>query len=198
MGTPGIDRGGRAPAVYQLSLLTVVDLGQALAAPATADISLDYDGTLAGGIFAKATSLITPEQIILNADGWYPSDLQGCINADVTVTLGAISTDVPCAPESPVEGHAFDVPPGSYTWSLSATGATGRVWSASGGPVELDRGEKGGKQRQAAHVADEDGASGSDRRDRLGEDALEVRGGGEVLDDRVENNEIGALAAELR
>jgi hypothetical protein len=84
----GIDTGTPAPAVYQLSMLTIVDLGHALAKDATIDLTFDYDGTIGGGMFSAASSIVNPQQVILNTDGfWYPNDVQGCFTADVTVTL---------------------------------------------------------------------------------------------------------------
>src|ERR1019366_7049404 len=60
----------------------------ALAKDATIDLTFDYDGTIGGGMFSAASSIVNPQQVILNTDGfWYPNDVQGCFTADVTVTL---------------------------------------------------------------------------------------------------------------
>jgi hypothetical protein len=82
-----------APAVYQLSTLTVVDLGRALATDASLDLTFDYDGTIGGGLFSGGSSVVSPEQVMLNTDGfWYPNDVQGCFTADVTVALPSTMT----------------------------------------------------------------------------------------------------------
>ncbi|MFI5366211.1 MAG: M1 family aminopeptidase [Candidatus Binatia bacterium] len=84
----GIDPAAHAPAVYQLSMLTIVDLGHALAKDATVDLTFDYDGSIGGGMFDAASSLVNPQQVMLNTDSfWYPNDVQSCFTADVTVTL---------------------------------------------------------------------------------------------------------------
>jgi hypothetical protein len=84
----GIETGTQAPAVYQLSMLTIVDLGHALAKDATVDLTFEYDGTIGGGMPGAASSLVNPQQVMLNTDGfWYPNDVQSCFTADVTVTL---------------------------------------------------------------------------------------------------------------
>ena len=58
------------------------------------------------------------------------------------------------------------------------------------GAVELHRGVEGLEQRQAAHVAHEDRAAGRHRRDRPLQHLHQVVDAGEVLDDRVEDDEV--------
>ena len=80
--------GTPAPQAYQLSMLTIVDLGQPLATDASVDLTFDYEGAIGGGMFGRGASMLTPDQVMLAADSfWYPNDAQGCVNADVTVTL---------------------------------------------------------------------------------------------------------------
>ena len=78
----------RTPSVYQLWLLTVVDVGSPVAKDATLQLTIDYDGPIAAGLLGAAPSIVNPRQILLNVDAfWYPSDLQSFFSADVTLTV---------------------------------------------------------------------------------------------------------------
>jgi hypothetical protein len=89
----GTDAATPAPAVYQLSVLTVVDLGHTVPQDASLDLTVDYDGRIGGGLLGGASSAVSPQQVMLNTDGfWYPNDVQGCFTADVTVTLPSTMT----------------------------------------------------------------------------------------------------------
>jgi len=84
----GIDAAAPTPQVYQLSLLTVVDLGQPLAKDTSVDLTFDYEGTFSGSMLGGASAIVNLQQVMLNADSfWYPNDVQGAFTADVTVTL---------------------------------------------------------------------------------------------------------------
>jgi hypothetical protein len=83
------------PSAYQLWFLTVVDIGAPLAKDATMQLTFDYDGPIATGLFGVAGNVVNPRQIRLNVDAfWYPSDLQSFFSADVALTVPATMTVV--------------------------------------------------------------------------------------------------------
>ena len=89
----GRDPSAPPPSAYQLALLTVVDLGQPLPKGASAELTLDYEGTIMRGTFGDAASVVNPRHVMLAADGfWYPADVQGCFAAEVAITLPADMT----------------------------------------------------------------------------------------------------------
>ena len=62
---------------------------------------------------------------------------------------------------------------------------------------ELDGGSEGGKQRQAADVADEDVAAVADEADGVFEDLSQIGGVGKVLDDRVDDDGVEGARLEI-
>lgn len=91
----GADKTARAASAYQLWLLTVVDLGTPVPKGTTVQLTFEYDGAPATGMFSVVSNFFNPRQVLLNVDSfWYPSDVQGFFNADVTVTLPASMTVV--------------------------------------------------------------------------------------------------------
>jgi len=83
------------PSAYQLSLLTVVDVGAPVAKGATIDLTIDYDGAPGAGLWSVAAGGLSPQHVLLNVDEfWFPTDVQSFFNADVTVTLPANLTVV--------------------------------------------------------------------------------------------------------
>lgn len=89
----GVGQSSRAASAYQLSLLTVVDVATPVPKGSTVLLTIDYDGSPATDMFSVASNVLNPHQVLLNVDSfWYPSDVQGCFDADVTVTLPASMT----------------------------------------------------------------------------------------------------------
>lgn len=91
----GIDRTAHPASIYQLWLLTVVDVGAPVPKDGTVKLTLDYDGTPAPGMLDLAATVLSPQRIRLGTDSlWYPSDVQGFFNAEVTASLPASMTVV--------------------------------------------------------------------------------------------------------
>jgi hypothetical protein len=91
----GVDAASHAPSAYQLWLLTIVDVGSGVAKDATVQLTFDYDGPIAAGMFGVAPSIINPQQVLVGVDAfWYPSDLQSFFTADVTVRVPTTMTVV--------------------------------------------------------------------------------------------------------
>jgi aminopeptidase N len=91
----GPDKTSRPASIYQLWLLTIVDVGAPVPKGGSVQLTLDYDGAPITGTFGGASNSLNPERVLLNVDSfWYPSDLQGFFNAEVTATLPATMTVV--------------------------------------------------------------------------------------------------------
>ncbi len=74
-------------ASYQFWLLTVVDVRTPVAKGDTLQLTFDYDGTPATGLFSVGSNVLRPRQVRLNVDSfWYPTDTQSFFDADITVT----------------------------------------------------------------------------------------------------------------
>jgi len=83
-----------AVSIYQLWLLTVVDLGTPVPKGASVALTLEYDGVPASSLFEPAT-VADAQHIVVPADGfWYPADLQSFFEADVTATVPRLMTVV--------------------------------------------------------------------------------------------------------
>jgi len=98
-----IDPDGTARPIraYHWALLTVVDLDEPVAKDATVRLAFDYDGQPATRRISAASSILTPQQVLLNVDAfWYPADVQGFFSADVTVTVPNGMTVVHNAPQA--------------------------------------------------------------------------------------------------
>ena len=81
------------PSVYQLSMVTVVDIGRPLSAGETIELELDYDGQPNLGGVGMGAGMMDARDVLLNVDDfWYPNDVQSFFNADVTVSLPARMT----------------------------------------------------------------------------------------------------------
>ncbi len=79
-----------APRVYQLWMVTVVDVGQPVAVNDTVELDLDYDGDPTASGLGASDALCDARDVLLPVDQfWYPNDVQSFFNADVTVTLPA-------------------------------------------------------------------------------------------------------------
>ncbi len=84
----GVDTTLHAPSAYQFWLLTVVDVGAAVAKGATIQLTFEYDGAPGTSLPGIASNFLNAEQVLLNVDTfWYPSDVQSFFSVDVTVTL---------------------------------------------------------------------------------------------------------------
>jgi hypothetical protein len=83
--------GERTPvAHYRLWLMTVVDLGETLAAGGEATLEISYGGDPFGGLAPFGQRVIEADEVILTpTDLWYPTDLRSFFRADVEVTLPA-------------------------------------------------------------------------------------------------------------
>lgn len=80
---------------HKLWLVTVVDLGRAAPMGETLDVSLAYEGRPASGLFGLGTARVSPREVQLSVDSfWFPNDLQGPFDADVTVHLPTYLTVV--------------------------------------------------------------------------------------------------------
>ena len=85
----------RKASAYQVWMLVVVELGHALKADETVDVTLDYEGKPGHGPFGTSAGLLDPRNVLLDVDEfWFPTDLQGQFTADVSVTLPANLTIV--------------------------------------------------------------------------------------------------------
>jgi len=142
-----------APQAYQLSMLTVVDLGRPLATDASVDLTFDYDGTIGGGMFGGTASVVNLQQVMLNAESfWYPNDAQGPFTADITVTLPTAMTlvhngtnatraqrgdlqEIHWTSERPVAGLSLVAGPYRLT-TATARGTTYRLYLP--GDIDLD------------------------------------------------------------
>ncbi len=80
-----------APRVYRLWALTVLDLGRPLGKDEAAELSLQYQGRpLLDAFPIDAAAALEPGSVVLTPDTWwYPADLQGWFEAEVTTTLPA-------------------------------------------------------------------------------------------------------------
>ncbi len=75
---------------YQFWLLTVVDVHTPVAKGDTLQLTFDYAGEPAAGMFSAASNVFGPQQVRLNVDSfWYPTDAQSFFDAEVTVTAPA-------------------------------------------------------------------------------------------------------------
>ncbi|MFI5395965.1 MAG: M1 family aminopeptidase [Candidatus Binatia bacterium] len=91
----GTDKTPRPASIYQLWLLTIVDVGSPVPKGGTVQLTVDYDGAPVTGMFSVASNALNPQRVLLNVDSfWYPSDLQGFFDAEVTATLPATMTVV--------------------------------------------------------------------------------------------------------
>lgn len=84
----GVDATRQAPAAFQFSLLTIVDVGTPVAKDGVVQLTFEYDGDPTRGMFAVGSNILDPRQVLLNVDSfWYPSDVQSFFTASVAVTL---------------------------------------------------------------------------------------------------------------
>ncbi|MGH3055758.1 MAG: hypothetical protein ACRDL7_12360, partial [Gaiellaceae bacterium] len=91
----GVTASSPSPSAYQLWLLTVVDVTVPVAKDATVQLTFDYDGPIAAGLFGAAASTVNARQVLLGVDAfWYPCDVQSFFSADVTLRLPSTMTVV--------------------------------------------------------------------------------------------------------
>lgn len=85
------DDGTRTPLVHhRLWLVTVIDLGEPLAAGGDAVVEVSYGGDPGSGLSPFGLGVVDSDEIILTpTDLWYPTDLRSFFRADVEVTLPA-------------------------------------------------------------------------------------------------------------
>ena len=80
---------------WKLWLVTVVDLGRPAPAGTPLEVTIDYEGHPASGLFGLGAALVSPRDVQLSVDSfWFPNDLQGQFEADIAVTLPSYLTVV--------------------------------------------------------------------------------------------------------
>lgn len=82
------DRPPHRATSYQLGVLAVIDVGAPVPKDGTAKLIFTYEGAPAADMYHRSPPSLNPQRVHLGADAfWYPTDLQGFFDAQVTVTL---------------------------------------------------------------------------------------------------------------
>ena len=150
--------------IYQLWLLTIVDLGAPVPKGGTVQLTLDYDGRPTSNVLGTSAAATDSQRIVLPPDAfWYPTDLRSFFHADVAATVprsmvvvhngvraeqferGALRT-VHWTTERPVAGLALVAGPFELA-TAAADGATYQFYLPS--DTQLDASRMLGLMREA-------------------------------------------------